>query len=92
MFGFGFLTSPSTVGGSLVFSKNFTAISPVTTPILSVSAAANKCPKYRLSSGLRWRFGCSETHGSALFLFRTRFLFLAEADAHADLGFDGRLP
>ena len=53
-------TSPSTSDGSRVFSKNFTATSPVTTPIFSVSAAENNWPKKRRSSGLRWRLGCSK--------------------------------
>ena len=47
------LTSPNIVAGNFVFSKNFTATSPVTTPILSVSAAEKSWPKYRLSSGVR---------------------------------------
>ena len=53
-------TSPSTSGGSRVFSKNLTATSPVTTPILSVSAWEKSWPKRRRSSGLRCRFGCSK--------------------------------
>ena len=52
-------TSPRTSEGSRVFSKNFTATSPVTTPIFSVSAAENNWPNRRRSSGLRWRLGCS---------------------------------
>ena len=52
-------TSPSTSGGSRVFSRNFTATSPVTTPIFSLSAAENNWPKRRRSSGLRCRLGCS---------------------------------
>lgn len=46
-------TSPKIAGESLVFSKNFTATSPVTTPSLSESAAENSWPKRLLSSGVR---------------------------------------
>ena len=48
-------TSPSISGDKRVFLKNSTAISPVTTPILSVSAAAKSCPKRRRSSALKSR-------------------------------------
>ena len=51
--------SPRTSDDSLVFSKNLTATSPVTTPILSESACAKSWPKYRRSSGLSCKFGCS---------------------------------
>lgn len=44
-------------GSSLVFSKNLTATSPVTTPMLSESACRNSCPNTRFSSGVRFRFG-----------------------------------
>lgn len=59
-------TSPSTSEASRVFSKNFTATSPVTTPIFSVSAAENNWPKRRRSSGLRWRLGCSRIENGQL--------------------------
>lgn len=49
--------SPSTSDDNLVFSKKVTALSPVTTPILSESARENRWPKTRRSSGERWRFG-----------------------------------
>lgn len=51
------LTSPSTLESSLVFSKNLTAISPVTTPTLSVSACRNSWPYTRFSSVVRFKFG-----------------------------------
>ena len=51
------LTSPSTLESNLVISKNLTAISPVTTPTLSVSACRNSCPYARFSSGVRLRLG-----------------------------------
>ena len=54
-------TSPSTRGSSLVFSKNLTATSPVTTPTLSESACRNSCPNRRFSSGVRFRFGAAAT-------------------------------
>lgn len=46
-------TSPRTCGGNLVLSKNFTATSPVTTPICSVSAWRKSSPNTRFSSGVR---------------------------------------
>ena len=52
-------TSPRTRGSSLVFSKNLTATSPVTTPRPSVSACRNSCPNTRFSSGVRFRLGAA---------------------------------
>ena len=49
--------SPRTSDDNRVFSKKVTALSPVTTPILSESARENRWPKTRRSSGERWRFG-----------------------------------
>jgi len=55
----GIRTSPRMRGSSLVFSKNLTATSPVTTPIFSLSASLNSCPKTRFSSGVRFRLGAA---------------------------------
>jgi hypothetical protein len=52
-------TSPRIRGSSLVFSKNLTATSPVTTPTPSVSACRNSCPNTRFSSGVRLRLGAA---------------------------------
>ena len=48
-------TTPSTAGASLVFSKNLTAASPVTTPRLSVSACRKSWPNTLFSSDVRFR-------------------------------------
>lgn len=56
------LTTPSTCGSSLVFSKNVTATSPVTTPMFSESASRNSCPNTRTSSGVRFKFGAPVYH------------------------------
>lgn len=60
------LTSPRIRDSSFVFSKNLTAVSPVTTPTLSLSARRKSCPYTRFSSGVRLRFGASNAHWSAL--------------------------
>jgi hypothetical protein len=52
-------TSPRTRGSSRVFSKNLTATSPVTTPMLSVSACRNSWPNTRFSSGVRFKLGAA---------------------------------
>ena len=65
-------TSPSTFGGSLVFSKNLTATSPVTTPRRSVSACWNSCEYARFSSGVRCRMGESRQVSNRVSVVRRR--------------------